>query len=75
MQEPQLLENMHEFLATILAPCLAEEPTSSAVIVVRAEHGAAYTLLNMGPLEAIHTLRGAADQIESNMGGNMGVMQ
>jgi len=66
---------MSEFVATILAPCLSDEPTSSAVIVVRAEHGAAYTLLNMGPLEAIHTLRGAADQIESGMGGNIGVMQ
>jgi hypothetical protein len=66
---------MHEFLANILAPCLTEEPTSSAVIVVRAEHGAAYTLLNMGSLEAVATLLGAAAQIEASLGGNMEVMQ
>lgn len=73
MQEPQLPEDMHEFLAHILAPCLEPDPQASAVIVVRATHGAAYTLLNMGNLEAVHTLRTAADQIEANMGGNMGV--
>ena len=66
---------MSEFVATILAPCMSEEPTAGAVIVTRDASAAAYTLINMGPLEAIHTLRGAADQIESGMGGNMGVMQ
>lgn len=63
------------FVGELLAPCMGDEPTAGAIVIISGEAGSAYTTINMGSLEAAHVLRATADIIESRLGGNMEVLQ
>lgn len=67
--------DMTTFVGEVLAPCMGDEPTAGAVVIVSDEAGSSYTTINMGPLEAAHVLRATADIIERRLGGNLEVMQ
>lgn len=60
--------NMRDFVHEILEPCLVPEPTAGAALVISGDTGAAFTLINMSALEAVHIMRFAADAIESHIG-------